>query len=84
MERCCELLWRCRGDNINMRSAWLCSRNDVVANAGVLLAAAGVAATGSVWPDVLVGLAIAALFTGSAVGVLWAASRALRPHVHTH
>jgi Co/Zn/Cd efflux system component len=81
---CLWLLWRRRGDDINMRSAWLCSRNDVVANAGVLLAAAGVAATGSVWPDVLVGLAIAALFTGSAIGVLFAASRVLQPGVHAH
>jgi Co/Zn/Cd efflux system component len=81
---CLWLLWRRRGDDINMRSAWLCSRNDVVANVGVLLAAVGVAATGSAWPDVLAGLAIAALFTGSAIGVLWAASRALRPGVHAH
>lgn len=64
------LLWRHRADDINMRSAWLCSRNDVIANGGVLLAALGVGLTGSVWPDLLVGLAIAALFAMSAVRVI--------------
>jgi Co/Zn/Cd efflux system component len=64
------LLWCRRTDDVNMRSAWLCSRNDVVANAGVLAAAAGVALTGSAWPDVVVGLTIAALFAGSAIEVL--------------
>jgi Co/Zn/Cd efflux system component len=74
---CLWLLRRRRGDDLNMRSAWLCSRNDVAANAGVLLAAAAVAATGSAWPDILVGLAIAAVFAGSAAGVLREAGRAL-------
>jgi len=68
-------LWRHRADDINMRSVWLCSRNDVVANAGVILAALGVALTGSAWPDIAVGLAIAALFVISAVDVIRAALR---------
>jgi cation diffusion facilitator family transporter len=75
---CLTLLWRSRDDDLNMRSAWLCSRNDVVANAGVLLAAAGVAITGAAWPDVAVGLGIAALVCASAVGVLRAAASQLR------
>jgi cation diffusion facilitator family transporter len=73
------LLRRHRADDINMRSAWLCSRNDVLANGGVLLAALGVGLTGSAWPDILVGLAIAALFGLSAVGVIRAALAALQP-----
>jgi cation diffusion facilitator family transporter len=72
-------LWRHRADDINMRSAWLCSRNDVMANGGVLLAALGVGLTGSAWPDILVGLGIAALFVTSAVGVIRAAVAAPRP-----
>lgn len=64
------LLRRHRADDINMRSAWLCSRNDVIANGGVLLAALGVAWSGRAWPDILVGLAIAALFATSAAGVI--------------
>jgi Co/Zn/Cd efflux system component len=67
---CLLLLLRHRTDGINMRSTWLCSRNDVVANVGVLLAAAGVAVLDSRWPDLLVGATIAALFLGSAFGVL--------------
>jgi cation diffusion facilitator family transporter len=63
-------LWRHRADDINMRSVWLCSRNDVIANGGVLLAALGVGLTGAAWPDILVGLAIAALFAASAVSVI--------------
>jgi Co/Zn/Cd efflux system component len=63
-------LWRHRSDDLNMRSAWLCSRNDVIANVGVVLAAAGVAITGTPWPDIVVGGGIAALFTTSAVSVL--------------
>jgi Co/Zn/Cd efflux system component len=71
-------LWRHRSDDINMRSAWLCSRNDVIANAAVVLAAGGVALTRSAWPDIVVGLAIAALFGSSAVEVIRKARRELR------
>jgi cation diffusion facilitator family transporter len=67
---CLWLLWRHKDDDVNMGSAWLCSRNDVVANGGVLLAAAGVALTGSAWPDVAIGLIIASLFGASAVKIL--------------
>jgi Co/Zn/Cd efflux system component len=73
------ILARHRTDDLNMRSVWLCSRNDVVANAGVLLAAGGVALTGSGWPDIAVGLAIAALFMLSALDVGRAALRSLAP-----
>jgi Co/Zn/Cd efflux system component len=66
-------LWRHRADDLNMRSVWLCSRNDVVANAAVLLAALGVGLTGSPWPDIAVGLGIASLFIASAIGVVRAA-----------
>jgi len=75
---CLTLLWRRRSDDINMRSAWLCSRNDVTANAAVLLAAGGVAITSSAWPDIVTGLAIAALFGASAVRVLRDAVSVLR------
>lgn len=75
---CFWLLLRHRGDDLNMRSTWLCSRNDVLANVGVLVAAAGVALTGSLWPDVVMGLAIATVFLRSAVDVIRASSRAFR------
>jgi cation diffusion facilitator family transporter len=75
---CLLLLRRRRADDINMRSAWLCSRNDVMANAGVLLAAAGVFLTGSAWPDLAIGLLIAAVFATSAFGVIREARHALQ------
>lgn len=75
---CFFLLWRHRAEDINMRSVWLCSRNDIVANISVLFAAAGVWLTHSGWPDILVGLALAALFLRSSLFVLREASRELR------
>ena len=74
---CLALLWRRRGDDINMRSAWLCSRNDVIGNAAVLVAAAAVAVTGSPWPDIVIGLLVAAVFGRSAAQVVRDASRAV-------
>lgn len=76
-------LWRHRADDINMRSAWLCSRNDVVANAAVIVAAGGVALTGSAWPDVTVGLLIAAMFGTSAVHVIRDGRRVLLSAGHS-
>src|SRR5215204_5598411 len=48
------LLWAYRGGDANMRSAWVCTSNDVLGNLAVLLAALGVFGTGTGWPDVLV------------------------------
>jgi Co/Zn/Cd efflux system component len=67
---CFALLWRHRTSDINFRSTWLCSRNDLVANSAVIMAAVLVARSQSVWPDVLVGVAIAGLFLWTAFGVL--------------
>jgi cation diffusion facilitator family transporter len=67
---CFLLLFRHRSDDLNMRSTWLCSRNDIIANLSVLVAAIGVKAFDASWPDILVGAAIAALFLRSALTVL--------------
>ena len=67
---CFALLWRHRADDINLRSTWLCSRNDLIANAAVLAAAGLVAWFDSLWPDVIVGIAIAILFLRTATTVL--------------
>lgn len=75
---CFAMLWRHRSDDINMSSVWLCSRNDLIANVGVIGAAAAVWFTGTRWPDIIVGVAIAALFAKSAVTVLTGAVRELR------
>lgn len=79
---CFFLLWRHRSDDINMSSVWLCSRNDLIANVSVLFAAAGVWLTDSGWPDILVGLALAALFARSALFVLRGAIIELRATAH--
>jgi cation diffusion facilitator family transporter len=67
---CFSLLWRHRADDINLRSTWLCSRNDLIANGAVLVAAALVAWSGARWPDILVGLGIAILFLRTSAVVL--------------
>jgi Co/Zn/Cd efflux system component len=67
---CFALLYRHRADNLNFRSTWLCSRNDLIANAAVLASAGLVAATASRWPDLLVGVALAALWIRTSVRVL--------------
>ena len=73
---CLALLWRRRGDDINMRSAFVCSRNDVIGNTAVLIAAVAVAVTGSGWPDIVIGLLVAVVFGRSAVQVVREAPRA--------
>ena len=55
------LLWSHRGGDANMRSAWICTRNDVFGNLAVLLAALGVLGSGTGWPDVLVAAIMAGL-----------------------
>jgi Co/Zn/Cd efflux system component len=64
------LLFRYRGGDSNMRSVWLCSRNDALGNIAVLLAASAVFVTGTRWPDLLVAGVIAALALHSARDVL--------------
>ena len=67
---CFLLLFRHRSDDLNMRSTWLCSRNDIIVNLSVLIAVIGVKVFDASWPDILVGAAIAALFLRSAFTVL--------------
>jgi Co/Zn/Cd efflux system component len=74
---CLALLWSRRGDDVNMRSAWICSRNDVIGNAAVLVAAVAVVATGSPWPDIVIGVLMASVFGRSAAQVIRDASRAI-------
>src|ERR1700704_7061520 len=55
------LLWAFRGGDANMRSAWICTRNDVVGNLAVLAAALGVLGRGTGWPDLTVAAVMATL-----------------------
>lgn len=75
---CLRLLWRFRSQDVNMSSTFECSRNDVMANVGVLVAAALVALLVSPWPDIVVAAIIAAIFLRSAARVLAGAASALR------
>lgn len=67
---CLALLWRFRKLNVNMSSTFECSRNDVIANLSVLLAAGAVAWLDSAWPDIIIGTLIAVIFLRSALRVL--------------
>ena len=79
---CLGLLWRHRGEDVNMRSVWLCSRNDIINNLSVLAAALAVWLTASQWPDILIGIGIALLFLRSAVRVLQEATRSYHDYHH--
>ncbi|MCB0385070.1 MAG: cation transporter [Bdellovibrionales bacterium] len=74
---CLALLFRHKGDDVNMRSTWLCSRNDIIANVSVILASGFVILTGTIWPDVIVAFGIALLFLHSAVQVIGDARKEL-------
>jgi Co/Zn/Cd efflux system component len=73
------LLWAFREGDANMRSAWICTRNDVVGNLAVLLAAAGVFGTGTGWPDLVVATIMATLALQGAALVTRQAWGELRP-----
>ena len=75
---CFFLLYTHREDNVNMSSTWLCSRNDLFANVGVLLAAGAGYLLTSRWPDIVAGTLIAALFVSSALRVIRQARIAMK------
>ena len=72
------LLWAYRKGDANMRSAWICTRNDVLGNIAVLLAALGVFGTGTGWPDVVVAACMAGLALQGAFVVIRQSSTELR------
>jgi len=75
---CVLLLQRHRDEDVNMSSVWACARNDIASNLAVFVAAGGVWLTGSAWPDLTAGLALAALLLWSAVRVVQASAGSLR------
>jgi len=83
------ILMKYRDGDANVRSVWLCTRNDAVGNVAVVLAGVAVAWTASAWPDLLVAIGMAALFLSSSVSILRQALSELRssrpePKVHAH
>lgn len=71
-------LWRYREGDANLRSIWLCSRNDAIGNVAVLLAASGVWASGTGWPDLAVAALLAWLPLSAAVRIVRQAGAELR------
>jgi Co/Zn/Cd efflux system component len=76
------LLWAYRNGDSNMRSVWICSRNDVAANIAVLLAAVSVFGTGAGWPDAIVAGIIAFFALQGAWHIIWLASGELQSARH--
>lgn len=72
---CLALLWKHRDEDINMSSVWECSRNDIISNIAVLVAAGGVWLFESGWPDLAVGLVLSLLLINSSRRVLMSAWR---------
>lgn len=71
------MLYRFRSGDANMRSVWICSRNDAIGNIAVVFAAAGVFGTGTAWPDLIVAGIMAALGISGGVQIVTAARREL-------
>jgi Co/Zn/Cd efflux system component len=72
------MLYRYRTGDANMRSVWICSRNDAIGNVAVMLAALGVLGTGSAWPDLIVAGVMATLALTGGVQVFREAYAELR------
>ena len=73
------MLYRFRSGDSNVRSVWLCSRNDAIGNVAVMLAALGVFGTGSIWPDALVDAIMSILALSGASTVFRHARPELQP-----
>ncbi|MFZ1743332.1 MAG: cation transporter [Pontixanthobacter sp.] len=72
------MLYRYRAGDANMRSVWLCSRNDAISNVAVIAAALGVAGTGSAWPDLGVAAIMSGLAITSGIQIIWQARDELK------
>lgn len=73
------MLYRFRTGDANMRSVWICSRNDAVGNVAVVFAAAGVFGTGTAWPDLIVAGVMAVLGISGGIQIIAQARRELAP-----
>ena len=81
------LLVRYKDGDANVRSVWLCSRNDAIGNVAVLLAAIGVWGTASGWPDLIVAAIMAGLFLSSSIQIIKQSlkeKKEFTDHQHSH
>jgi Co/Zn/Cd efflux system component len=77
------ILMRYKDGDANVRSVWLCSRNDAIGNVAVMIAALAVWSTATKWPDLIVAAIMASLFLNSSIQILrqsFQEMRQLRPH----
>ena len=72
------LLYRFRSGDANMRSVWICSRNDAIGNLAVVAAAVGVFGTGTAWPDLIVAVVLAGLGISGGLQIIRQARSELR------
>jgi Co/Zn/Cd efflux system component len=77
------MLYRFRAGDANMRSVWICSRNDVIGNLAVMLAAAGVFGTGTGWPDVIVAAIMSGLGLSGGLSIIRRARGELGRQTHS-
>lgn len=81
---CLRLLTPYRTGDVNMSSAWECSRNDVIEGTAVILTAGAVWLLESAWPDIVVAVVLLAMFLRSAISVLGSARRAMHEPAASH
>ncbi len=72
---CMQLISRFRDGEIHMRASWIFSRNDVIANLGIILGGLSVSLTGMAWPDLLIGLLISTVVIRGGISILRDAKR---------
>ena len=77
------ILFKFREGDSDMRSVWLCSRNDAIGNIAVMIAAVGVFGTGAGWPDLVVALVMAGLALSAGFSVVRQARQELKSHSAT-
>lgn len=81
---CLLLLMKYKNTDLNVKSAWICSRNDVFANISVIIAGLLVGYFGSMWPDIIIGLGIAIVVLQSSVGIIKEALEHRKEKSDTH
>lgn len=74
---CAMLLYKYRGGDSNRESVWICSRNDAIGNIAVMIAAAGVFASSTIWPDIIVAAILGWLAISGAIGIIKSAKKEL-------
>ncbi len=81
---CLLLLVKYKNTDLNTKSAWICTRNDVMANVSVIVAGLFVVYFNSMWPDIIIGLGIAFIVLQSSVGIIKEALQHRKEKIGAH